>query len=493
MCPPGYCLHLHARRIAHERHLVDDQARGHERARQVVPAVHDQHLQFRIDRDRLAQLLHRAALFLVAAIPGLVHFVAQRVVASVVVPAHRARDEVDHRGRRRRDDRVEQRIVRALFRRERKRIPLADVRIVAAAELAFVAIDLAQVGLRLEAAAGATHERRIEPGQFGHALDDAIERLRIGAALEDVGDVVAARVVDDLAHRGVGELALALEVRGRDARQREHPRQRREVAVVFGGRIEIRRDEHDAVHRDAEPGLQEVRDARPAESAVAFADEILARHQAVILHEPVVDDARQILDVGLGRVEVLLRFVFGDARTAETRAHRIDEHEVGEVEPGPGIVDRRRRVGRAVAFRAELHALRSERAEVEVDRRGARAAVERERHGAVCTGHRVGDEHDVGDRLALLVEHGQRTDGRVVGNRLAADRRRLTHGLVGRKRRQLGLVTLAGLLGIFGRGLGVVGSAKRRAREQGDQQTRCERGGEFGHEAPGRMDGDRRA
>ena len=127
-------------------------------------------------------------------------------------------------------------------------------------------------------------------------------------ALQQRGCVFALRVGDDVGHRFRRELLLALEMRGSDGGQSHHPWQRREVAIVVDAGVEIGRNQHHSIHRDAELRLQIVRDLRAAEAAIAFADEILARTEAVVLHEPVVDDARQIFDVGLSAVEQLLRF-----------------------------------------------------------------------------------------------------------------------------------------------------------------------------------------
>jgi hypothetical protein len=50
-------LDLHAIGITQDRHLVHDQHRGHEGARQIVPIVNDQNIQFRVHRYELAQFL----------------------------------------------------------------------------------------------------------------------------------------------------------------------------------------------------------------------------------------------------------------------------------------------------------------------------------------------------------------------------------------------------------------------------------------------------
>ena len=88
------------------------------------------------------------------------------------------------------------------------------------------------------------------------------------------------------------------------------------------------------------------------------------------------------MDVGVGGVELLLGFVGGDQGAAEAGADGVDEDEVGEVEPGAGIVGEGGGVGGTVAFVAECDVLGADGAEVEIDGGGAGAAVEGEGDGA---------------------------------------------------------------------------------------------------------------
>ena len=84
--------------------------------------------------------------------------------------------------------------------------------------------------------------------------------------------------------------------------------------------------------------LQVVGDARDAVAAVALADQILARPQPLVLDEPVEDDAREVVDIVLGAVEISAWSVGVLERAAEAGADRVDEDEIGEVEPRAGIV-----------------------------------------------------------------------------------------------------------------------------------------------------------
>ncbi len=237
--------------------------------------------------------------------------------------------------------------------------------------------------------------------------------------MSSVVGVVAERVGDDVGHRLRRELMLALKMRGSDGRQRHHPGNGREVSVGFNSGVEIGRYEHDSVHGHAELRLQIVGHARTAEASVAFAYEIFARTEAVVLDEPVVDDAREIFDVGRGAVEELLGFVLGDERAAEAGSDGIDENQIGEVEPGSGIVGERGRIGGAVSFIAGSEMLRADGSEVEEDRRCAGAAVDGEGYGAVCAVDGVGGVNDLPSLLAVAVADGQRADGDGVMQRLA--------------------------------------------------------------------------
>ena len=85
---------------------------------------------------------------------------------------------------------------------------------------------------------------------------------------------------------------------------------------------------------------------------------------------------------------------------------RIDEDQVGLVEPGLLVVDQLEGRRRHAAVGLHLHPPRADRAQVQPDRRGARAAVEREHQRPLRAGvvERVGDEEDVGlDLVSLAV------------------------------------------------------------------------------------------
>ena len=104
----------------------------------------------------------------------------------------------------------------------------------------------------------------------------------------------------------------------------------------------------------------------------------------------------------------------------------IDKHQVGEIEPGAGIVGQLRRIGRAVSLFAELEVLGPDGAEIQIDRSRARAAIQRESHRPVLALHRVSGKDHFADLLAV-VEDRQRAHRDRVVQRLAIELNALRH------------------------------------------------------------------
>ena len=168
---------------------------------------------------------------------------------------------------------------------------------------------------------------------------------------------------------------------------------------------------------------------------------------ALVFDEPLVDGEGEVLDVRGGGEEELFAFVVGDERLGEAGADGVDEDDVGEVEPGAGVVGEGGGVRGAVAGVAEGDVLGADGAEVEEAGGGAGAAVEGEHHGAVvCAVERVGGVDDFGGGLAVLALHGDGADGGGVVEGLAVNGDGLFDGLVGREWVGEGL----GVLGWFG-------------------------------------------
>ena len=64
------------------------------------------------------------------------------------------------------------------------------------------------------------------------------------------------------------------------------------------------------------------------------------------------------MNVGIGVVKLLLGLVRGNQGPAVTGADRIDEDQVGKIQPRSGIVEQLHRIRRTVALVAELQVLR---------------------------------------------------------------------------------------------------------------------------------------
>ena len=261
-------------------------------------------------------------------------------------------------------------------------------------------------------------------------------------------------------------------MRGGDGGKRDHPGNGREVAVAFFG-VEVGADENEAVHRYAELRLEIVGDAWAAISAVAFAHEVLLVEQAVVLDEPLVDDEREVLDVGRWSVEEFFGFRGIGEGLGEAGADGVDEDEIGEVEPGAGVVGEGCGVGGGVAGVGEGDVLGSDGAEVEVDGGCTGATVDCEEDGAVGFGlgvvEGVGGVHDVAGGLAGGVLEVDGADGGGVVQDFSVDRDGLGDGLV-----------VWEALG-WGGGLGVGGrlGGGRRARRAG-RRPEGRRGGARG-------------
>ena len=151
MWPPGNSRTSTRVGVAHHRHLVHGEHRTHERARQIVPSVHDENPQLGIGGNGLAQIWHRALAHIIVALPEAIHVIRERVVASIHLPSHRAGNEVHHGGCEGRNDAGENWVVGALLRRKRKWIERRHVGVVDGAEFAFLAMHFAQVSFGFDA------------------------------------------------------------------------------------------------------------------------------------------------------------------------------------------------------------------------------------------------------------------------------------------------------------------------------------------------------
>ena len=249
------------------------------------------------------------------------------------------------------------------------------------------------------------------------------------AALDQRGHVLAphepARFIQDLLEvltLKLGAEALVVPgvrgVRGQEARVVEF------VPGRLGKRREVddRGDEDDAVQFDAVTSLEVGADAGGAHGSIGLAHKVLGRGEAIELHEVLADEVGEGFDVLTDAVEVLAVLALNHARPAG--GHSVDDDHVGHVEDRVFVVNEFIGRGGLEAVIAHLHALRSEEAHVDEDRRGTGAAVVGEGDGTRAGGHavfRVRDEEDVRARLAGGALQHHRARGGGVGDGLTAE------------------------------------------------------------------------
>ena len=123
--------------------------------------------------------------------------------------------------------------------------------------------------------------------------------------------------------------------------------------------------------------LQVARDLGGAEAAIAFAEDEFRRTGAAILGD--VERDRLSPSIGVAMHAPECAAAVGLGRPAPAGADRIDQHQIGEGEPGVGIIDEMD-VGAVMAIHAEFGDARADQAEIEERRSRARPAVEDESH-----------------------------------------------------------------------------------------------------------------
>ena len=139
------------------------------------------------------------------------------------------------------------------------------------------------------------------------------------------------------------------------------------------------------------------------------------------------------MDVGIGAVKLFLALVRRDQRSTVTGADRVDEHQVGEIQPRTRIVGQLRRVGRTVSLHAELEVLGADGAEIQIDGSRARTAIQREGDGPILAFHGVRGKDHLANLLVVIVDR-QRAYGDRVVERFAFELHGLRHVRVGGQR-----------------------------------------------------------
>ena len=216
-----------------------------------------------------------------------------------------------------------------------------------------------------------------------------------------------------LRQRLLAERAGALELGRRQRRQLQRGAERKAVAAECQRAFEQRRDHDDAADHDALVVLHGARDLGGAEAAVALAQNVFRRTQSAVLGDVERDHFRHRFGVAVDTPERAAAVGLG--RPAPAGADRIDQHQIGEGEPGVRVVHEMD-VG-AVKAVAECGDARADQAEIEKRRGGARPAVEHEgqRPARIVRFDHIGGIEDCGRALARLIEQRERTGGGRVG------------------------------------------------------------------------------
>ena len=306
------------------------------------------------------------------------------------------------------------------------------VRIIGAADQPLRAVQLALERRGIDPAGELLDQRRIEARKGGDPRRDARDRGGVALALDEIEQIVARRVVLDVAQRLAAVLPLGVERRRRHRRQVIDPGHRHVARFAEIGEVDHRRDHHQAADADALI-LEQMRDLRRAKAAIAFAGDELDRLLAPGLLDPFADEHGERLGVAVDRPEAPATLIAARRNPAVAGAGRIDEHEVGEVEPGLGVGDQPRWLGYGKV--RERQPPRPDGAEVEIGRCGAGAAVEHEGHGArhVARDH-IGDVGDLGEQRAVVrIVERNRAGGRAEMQRATGQLDRLIGGRIGGK------------------------------------------------------------
>ena len=235
----------------------------------------------------------------------------------------------------------------------------------------------------VDAAREPLRQGKIETGEFAGPSRDAIDRRLVDDPAHQIDEIIARRVILHVLQRFPRDGFATGERRCRHGRQARRIDPRRDRGLLHPVEIEDRRDQHEAAQSDSEIALEFLRHQRPTEAAIAFTREEFRRAKAVFLLQPAHDEGRESVDVALDRVKALAHLIAAND-PAIAGAGRIDEHEIGEIEPGLAVRQQRRRCRRADARTSERQPPRADGEQVEIGRGGAGAAIDREGHGPRC-------------------------------------------------------------------------------------------------------------
>src|SRR5262249_1067063 len=111
------------------------------------------------------------------------------------------------------------------------------------------------------------------------------------------------------------------------------PRHRRMPSLTKQAEVQHRRNQDKTTDADALISLQHPCNLGCAKSAVAFADDEFGRGLAACLLDPFADENAERLRVAVNGPKLAPHSVAGCVEPAVAGADRVDEHEIGKVEP----------------------------------------------------------------------------------------------------------------------------------------------------------------
>ena len=261
----------------------------------------------------------------------------------------------------------------------------------------------------------APHQRGIEAGEFGDPRAAPGDRRRVAFTARQVEQELGRGVVFDVRETGARHRPLLGTRGGCHRGQARHIVERVERGTV-AAKVERRRYHHQAGDAGSLVGSEFTGQPRHPEAAIAFAQQVFRRNIAVEPVEPAADRLGEIVDVAFDRPEPAPRIGIAREHARIAGACRVDEHQIGEVEPGLGIRHRlgRRRWRGGVA--TDRNAPWSDRADIQPGGREARPAIEHERHratGFLGVLQLERDEGKFGARRVLLVGEEDGAGGRL--------------------------------------------------------------------------------
>ena len=140
-----------------------------------------------------------------------------------------------------------------------------------------------------------------------------------------------------LGKRLLAERPFALELGGRERGQLQSGAEREAIAAELKCAFKRRRQHQDAGGDDALLALQHARDFGGAKSAIAFAKNEFGRTGAAVLGDIKRNDLGHGFRIAVNGPKVAGVVRLG--RAAPAGADRIDQHQIGERQPGIRIVD----------------------------------------------------------------------------------------------------------------------------------------------------------